>query len=528
MTKKKRHHPDVEEVLSRPWCYYCERDFDDLKILINHQKAKHFKCERCGRRLNTAGGLSVHMSQVHKENLTAVDNALPNRVGLDIEIFGMEGIPEDIVQQHNQRVLTNFHQAQAERQAATGNNAQNGPVPSAPKKPKVEQISDIKARLAAHKAAKLAAENGEGGSSGGNTPKTPAAAQLSQPQANPVGHLKSLFDHIHSYNLQAATPAYPGYQQPYTVPPTNGSYSQPPSFPQPPAPASTAYQPPPTYPTIASPPAVGAYGQTPIPQSGQPGYPQPYGQQPYAPPPTAPFQQQSSPVGYPPQPSFSPPQYIPQYPGQSFLGQPNALPRPPYPGSPAPGFPQPPPPLVQQSLSPATNGNFPAPVRTGSVSLPSAPGLPQRPAFGAPPVNAFQFQQMHQGQLPASQSHNVVSQYASGQAASSTAAGPPPQLPAAAEAASSLDDLIANASKQADANAAAAAAAASAKTATPTAPAPAATELVEDKAGPKKDKEKEKPKSTRLVYSDNETSPEERMAKLAKYAFTPAQNTVVV
>ena len=59
MTKKKRNHPDVDEVLSRPWCYYCERDFDDLKILINHQKAKHFKCERCGRRLNTAGGKFV-------------------------------------------------------------------------------------------------------------------------------------------------------------------------------------------------------------------------------------------------------------------------------------------------------------------------------------------------------------------------------------------------------------------------------------------------------------------------------------
>ena len=59
MGKKKRGHPDVEEILSRPWCYYCERDFDDLKILINHQKAKHFKCERCGRRLNTAGGRST-------------------------------------------------------------------------------------------------------------------------------------------------------------------------------------------------------------------------------------------------------------------------------------------------------------------------------------------------------------------------------------------------------------------------------------------------------------------------------------
>lgn len=56
MGKKKRNHPDVDDILSRPWCYYCERDFDDLKILINHQKAKHFKCEKCGRRLNTAGG----------------------------------------------------------------------------------------------------------------------------------------------------------------------------------------------------------------------------------------------------------------------------------------------------------------------------------------------------------------------------------------------------------------------------------------------------------------------------------------
>jgi len=61
MGKKKRGHPDVEEILARPWCYYCERDFDDLKILINHQKAKHFKCERCGRRLNTAGGESLPM-----------------------------------------------------------------------------------------------------------------------------------------------------------------------------------------------------------------------------------------------------------------------------------------------------------------------------------------------------------------------------------------------------------------------------------------------------------------------------------
>jgi hypothetical protein len=57
MGKKRRGHPNVEELLSRPWCYYCERDFEDLKLLILHQKAKHFKCDRCGRRLNTAGGM---------------------------------------------------------------------------------------------------------------------------------------------------------------------------------------------------------------------------------------------------------------------------------------------------------------------------------------------------------------------------------------------------------------------------------------------------------------------------------------
>jgi hypothetical protein len=85
--------------------------------------------------------------------------------------------------------------------------------------------------------------------------------------------------------------------------------------------------------------------------------------------------------------------------------------------------------------------------------------------------------------------------------------------------------LIASASKQADANAAAAA---SAKIATPPVVASTTAEPIEEKAGSKKDKEKEKVKATRLVYSDNETSPEEKMALLAKYAFTPTQKTIVV
>ena len=35
-------------------------------VLMQHQKAKHFKCHMCPRRLNTAGGLAVHIQQVHK------------------------------------------------------------------------------------------------------------------------------------------------------------------------------------------------------------------------------------------------------------------------------------------------------------------------------------------------------------------------------------------------------------------------------------------------------------------------------
>ncbi|KAI6784600.1 uncharacterized protein J7T54_006645 [Emericellopsis cladophorae] len=146
MGKKRRGHADIEEILGRPWCYYCERDFEDLKLLISHQKAKHFKCDRCGRRLNTAGGLSVHLNQVHKENLDHVENALPNRQGLEVEIFGMEGIPTEVLESHRNRLIQNFYQAQEDRRIATGN-----PLPGQAKEPrkkiKIETAEELKTRL---------------------------------------------------------------------------------------------------------------------------------------------------------------------------------------------------------------------------------------------------------------------------------------------------------------------------------------------------------------------------------------------
>ncbi|KLO07335.1 hypothetical protein SCHPADRAFT_917273 [Schizopora paradoxa] len=98
-----------KKAVIRPWCWYCEREFEDEKVLMQHQKAKHFKCKICPRRLNTAGGLAVHIQQVHKlepENLPRIENALPNRDGYEVEIFGMEGIPaSDVVDYKRKKEL---------------------------------------------------------------------------------------------------------------------------------------------------------------------------------------------------------------------------------------------------------------------------------------------------------------------------------------------------------------------------------------------------------------------------------------
>ncbi|CAH8821800.1 unnamed protein product [Trichobilharzia szidati] len=88
----------------KPWCWYCNREFDDEKILIQHQKAKHFKCPYCHRKLFTGPGLSIHCNQVHKEKLDKIPNALPNRTSTVIDIYGMSGIPEvDIIEHERQK-----------------------------------------------------------------------------------------------------------------------------------------------------------------------------------------------------------------------------------------------------------------------------------------------------------------------------------------------------------------------------------------------------------------------------------------
>jgi len=142
------------------------------------------------------------MNQVHKETLASVDNSLPNRQGLEVEIFGMEGIPAEVAQAHNQRIIAGFYQAEAERRAATGNPTPGGganPAGGQAKKPKFESPADLKKRLAEHKARK--AEQAAGGSSGGNTPMANSpmgqspGAFVSLPSIRLASHHANIFAH---------------------------------------------------------------------------------------------------------------------------------------------------------------------------------------------------------------------------------------------------------------------------------------------------------------------------------------------
>ncbi|KIO06262.1 hypothetical protein M404DRAFT_998924 [Pisolithus tinctorius Marx 270] len=101
----------------------------------------------CPRRLNTAGGLAVHIQQVHKlepENLPRIENALPGRDGYEVEIFGMEGIPAPDVADYKRR-------KEIELGLAAGSISQ-----PQPKRPKIDNRplseDELRAQLEAHKA----------------------------------------------------------------------------------------------------------------------------------------------------------------------------------------------------------------------------------------------------------------------------------------------------------------------------------------------------------------------------------------
>lgn len=318
-SKGKRNRPTLEDLLERPWCFYCNKDFDDLKILVDHQKAKHYKCQvaYCNRRLNTVGGLRVHMQQVHKEELKSVPNALDDRDDVNLEIFGMEGIPAQMRQAYNQQVTQAYYKQEAEHRARTGNNLHSSGDQPAAKKPKFDEdaraelkrrVAEAKAKKEAQKAAAAAGLPIPADTSSPAPPSTnsplPGSASNGTPvveQQLPVHPQVSPVPQMPPY--QAPSVPYPGAYVPpgMSVPPGLPGYAPPfhplPNAVSPPGWGLPASLPPP--PGGIAPPAH--YHPYP-PQPGINGLPGQYPNQ-FSPPPVAHALPAHLPARLPPQPS---------------------------------------------------------------------------------------------------------------------------------------------------------------------------------------------------------------------------------
>ncbi|XP_043234623.1 BUB3-interacting and GLEBS motif-containing protein ZNF207-like [Amphibalanus amphitrite] len=166
----------------KPWCWYCNREFDDEKILIQHQKAKHFKCHICHKKLYTGPGLSIHCMQVHKETVDKVPNAVPSRNNIEIEIYGMEGIPEDDLKAHEQSAKSGPADSDGEPSASSPDVARPGSKPATPASPGVGAAfggSGLPGLSAASSAAML----------GQMTPIGPMAPYMLPGMIGPMGQL---------------------------------------------------------------------------------------------------------------------------------------------------------------------------------------------------------------------------------------------------------------------------------------------------------------------------------------------------
>ena len=83
----------------KPFCYYCDKEFENANILLQHQKNKHFACRNCSRKFSTAASMCTHVLQVHKIVMEKVLNAKAGRDQLDINVYGMEGVPAEVIEE---------------------------------------------------------------------------------------------------------------------------------------------------------------------------------------------------------------------------------------------------------------------------------------------------------------------------------------------------------------------------------------------------------------------------------------------
>lgn len=110
MGRKKRRNNQV----TKPWCFYCDKQFDHEPILLKHQQDMHFRCMICRKRSGGVKGLVKHYKEVHKEVLKTVPHALEDRSDVTkFNVHGSSGIPINAVrgQKYVEDSASNANQA---------------------------------------------------------------------------------------------------------------------------------------------------------------------------------------------------------------------------------------------------------------------------------------------------------------------------------------------------------------------------------------------------------------------------------
>jgi Zinc-finger double-stranded RNA-binding len=172
MGRRKRHDHAAEAAKNetQPFCYYCDREFDDEAVLIQHQKSKHFKCTSCGKKMTTIGSLITHHRHVHKETINKVPNAKSERDSLDVQVYGMEGMPAEVLALHRsskrQKRAGEYGEGDDEGSSGTGGSfigavtfvpAVPAPIPLAAAQLSPEMLAILAQAMAAGSAAATAA-----------------------------------------------------------------------------------------------------------------------------------------------------------------------------------------------------------------------------------------------------------------------------------------------------------------------------------------------------------------------------------
>jgi hypothetical protein len=266
------YHPHIPQtpLLFMRFLRYCDREFEDEKVLINHQKAKHFKCLYCHKKLNSGSGLVIHIAQLHKEAIVKIPNALEGHDTPEIEIYGMDGVPEDDLRRHREGLPMVPYKRSRLMEPGAGMlpllAAQKAAIPELPTEPHVQVAPALPPPPSSFKPAGTSnpiSANSSNDSVGKDKASAASgivsAAAISyssppMPMQPPVGYPAGMPSYYPS-------PYYPGYGAPY-YPPQSSPYGYPGYPPQ--------YYPP-QHPPYYAPPSNGN--------------PPPYGMAPYAGPP---------------------------------------------------------------------------------------------------------------------------------------------------------------------------------------------------------------------------------------------------